>query len=158
MIVMKRFVPYFAILAIPVLFSCNQESNKGVANDKADSVLNTTCYQAIDGVDTAKMNVDETAAGKIKGKLYIKFEEKGPNDGTFEGEFRGDTLFVDYSFTINTTNKTVYKNPLAFLKKDGKLLMGVGQIQTTLGRSFFVKGKPIDFEKGRFQFAPVDCK
>lgn len=156
---MKRFLPYlFVFAAVPVFFSCNQESNNGAANDKADSVLNKTCYLAVDGPDSAKMMVDETAKGKIKGSLYIKFEEKGPNDGTFEGEFKGDTLFVDYSFTINTTNKTIYKNPLAFLKKDGKLLMGVGQIQTTLGRSFFVKGKPIDFEKGRFQFAPVDCK
>nr|WP_233174105.1 hypothetical protein [Pedobacter sp. ASV19] len=104
------------------------------------------------------MKIKTLSTGKIAGKLVINYLDKGKNDGVVEGNFKGDTLFVDYTFKIGTSNPTIYKNPLAFLKKDGKLVMGVGQIETSLGKSYFVKGKPINFDKGRFVFAPVDCK
>lgn len=113
---------------------------------------------AIDGKDTADLSIKTMNSGKVKGKLVINYAEKGKNDGEIAGAYSGDTLFVDYTFKIGNENKTIYKNPLAFLSKDGKLILGVGQIETTLGRSYFVKGKPISFDKGRFTFAPADCK
>ncbi|MNH42269.1 hypothetical protein D3C79_1039360 [compost metagenome] len=88
----------------------------------------------------------------------INYIDKGKNEGIVAGAYKGDTLFVDYTFKIGTENKTMYKNPLAFLKKDGKLILGVGQIETSMGKSYFVKGKPIDFEKGRFTFDSAVCK
>jgi hypothetical protein len=95
---------------------------------------------------------------KITGHLLINYIDKGKNEGLISGAYKGDTLFVDYTFKIGTENKTMYKNPLAFLKKDGKLILGVGQIETSMGKSYFVKGKPIDFEKGRFTFDTAVCK
>lgn len=155
---MKKPAFYFALLAFPVLFSCNQGGTEQTSANATDSLINEQCFVAVDGVDTANFNIKTLSSGKVSGDLTINFKEKGKNDGKVEGKFKGDTLFVDYTFKIGLENKTIYKNPLAFLKKDGKLILGVGQIQTTLGRSFFVKGKPISFEKGRFTFAPVDCK
>lgn len=153
----------FAAAASLLLFSCGQHNQSGSEKTDtlaklADTVVSTECFTAIDQQDTASLSLGTSADGKIKGKLLISFQEKGKNDGEIEGVYKGDTLFVDYTFKIGTTNKTVYKNPLALLKKDGKLIMGVGQIETSLGRSYFVKGKPISFEKGRFTFAPVACE
>ena len=156
---MKNLTFYVSAAAMLVFFGCGQSKQTDGAKTEraADSVLSTSCYLAVDKTDTASLSLNTLGNGKISGKLLIKFLDKGKNDGEVFGEFRGDTLFVDYTFKIGTTNETTYKNPLALLKKDGKLLMGVGQIETTLGRSYFVKGKPISFDKGRFGFAQVDC-
>lgn len=159
---MKKSALYLAFMAMPLMFSCTQGHNSGqmdgTTTAKTDSLASKECFIAIDGKDTADLKIHNLNSGKIAGHLTINYSEKGKNDGEIEGKFSGDTLFVDYTFKIGTANQTIYKNPLALLKKDGKLILGVGQIQTTLGRSYFVKDKPISFEKGRFTFAPVDCK
>lgn len=154
---------YLPVLAISLIFSCSQGENKSSAmtdslTSAMDTTGNKTCLLAIDEKDTATLTLQETSAGKVKGRLLISYHDKAKNDGEISGAYKGDTLFVDYTFKIGEANKTIYKNPLAFLKKDKQLLLGVGQIETTLGRSYFVKGKPISFDKGRFIFATVDCK
>ncbi|MNK31218.1 hypothetical protein D3C87_496450 [compost metagenome] len=160
---MKNSALYLSFLALPLLFSCNQDAQKN--KELKDSLAAVAkglapkeCYMAIDATDTARMTIRPELNDKVTGDLVINYKEKGKNDGSFVGAYKGDTLFVDYTFKIGTTNKTVYKNPLAFLKKDGKLILGVGQIETSVGKSYFVKGKPISFDKGRFTFATVDCK
>ncbi|WP_316842241.1 hypothetical protein [Pedobacter gandavensis] len=156
---MKKSILYLACLAVPLAYSCTQGNNsEKTAAAKADTTVSSECYVAIDGLDTADLHLKTSEKGKISGHLVINYKEKGKNDGEIAGKFSGDTLFVDYTFKIGTENPTIYKNPLAFLKKDGKLILGVGQIETSVGRSYFVKGKPISFDKGRFTFAPVDCK
>lgn len=159
---MKKPVYYLLFLiSFPFVFGCNQntsESKKDKAEAKADSLKKSDCFQAVDGRDTANLKIKTLSNGKITGRLVINYLDKGKNDGLVEGSFKGDTLYMDYSFKIGTSNPTQYKNPLAFLKKDGHLVMGVGQILTTLGKSYFAKDKPINFERGRFVFVPADCK
>lgn len=160
---MKNSALYLSLLALPLLFSCNQDAqrNKELKDSLAavaKGLAPKECYMAIDETDTARMTIRPGLNNKITGDLVINYKAKGKNDGAFVGAYKGDTLFVDYTFKIGTTNSTVYKNPLAFLKKDGKLILGVGQIETSVGKSYFVKGKPINFDKGRFTFATVECK
>ncbi|WP_131536829.1 hypothetical protein [Pedobacter nototheniae] len=158
---MKKTVFYLSFLAMPLAFSCNQAGKKANTSGNAsskDSVSNVQCYKADFEKDSADLKVETLSSGKIKGKLTVKYEKKPMNDGLIAGEFKGDTLFVNYTFKTGKDTVSVFTNPLAFLKKDGKLIMGVGQIETTLGRSYFVKGKPINFERGKFTFEPKDCK
>jgi len=157
--IMKNVTFYLSILALPLLFSCNQveKKNKKVV-DSLSQVVSKECFTAIDEKDTAHLTINNLAGGNVNGNLLIKYIDKGKNEGTIEGAYKGDTLFVDFTFKIGTVNKTIYKNPLAFLKKDGKLILGVGRIETSVGRSYFVKGMPINFNKGRFTFLPTDCK
>lgn len=160
---MKKSPLYLALLAVPLVYSCTQTGNKTtekadtVVTVKTDTLFEKQCFVAVDGKDTADLKL-KTSEGKVTGTLVINYAEKGKNDGQIAGAYKGDTLFVDYTFKIGKTNQTIYKNPLALLKKDGKLILGVGQIETTLGRSYFVKGMPIRFDKGRFTFAPQECK
>lgn len=160
MLKMKNSSVYLAIAVLPILFSCSQGGNSGTDDNavKTDTITNQQCYVAIDGKDTADLRLKTMSSGKVMGELLIKYAEKGKNEGEIAGTFKGDTLFVDYTFKIGDENKTTYKNPLAFLNKEGKLILGVGQIETTLGRSYFVKGKPISFDQGRFTFAPTECE
>lgn len=145
----------FAIAVIAFAASCGNTETKKVA-DKV--VGKQTCYMAVSDKDTAFLNLNVTEAGQVVGNLLIKYDGKDKNDGTVAGKFSGDTLFVDYTFSIGDTNKTVYKNPLALLKKDNQMVLGVGQIETTMGKSYFVRGKAINFERGKFTFDPTDCK
>ncbi|TKC04253.1 hypothetical protein [Pedobacter frigoris] len=158
---MKSSIFYLpAIAAVLVFFSCNQSDNKTTmasSDDSVNVVAKTECFISADKLDSAFLNLKTLKNGKVKGSLVFTFVEKGKNDGEIEGMFKGDTLYVDYTFKIGSS-QTIYKNPLALLKRDGKLILGVGQIETTLGRSYFVKGKPINFDKGRFTFIAADCQ
>ena len=156
---MKRNILYLALAAIPFAYACTQNNKTATgAKTKTDSLVNENCYAAGFEKDSAAMNVKILASGKVTGSLLVNYAEKPHNNGTINGKFNGDTLLVDYRFKTGEDTVKVYTNPLAFLKKDGKLIMGVGQIETTLGRSYFVKGKPINFEAGKFVFQGVDCK
>lgn len=146
-----------AITALALLASCsntNTESKK----ETTKVISKQECYVAVDGTDTAYLNLNITNAGDVAGDLLIKYTGKDQNIGKIAGKFSGDTLFVDYTFTVGETDQPIYKNPLALLKKEKQLVLGVGQIETTLGRSYFVKGKPINFERGKFTFEPTICK
>ncbi|RZL19732.1 MAG: hypothetical protein EOO89_02455 [Pedobacter sp.] len=156
---MKKSLYVLSILAVGALYSCSQGSEKKAETGatKLDSA-NMQCFDAADGVDSASLKLITDKDGKVTGSLLINYLEKGDSHGEILGKFNGDTLFVDYSFQIGATNTTFYKNPLAFLKKDGKLFMGVGQIETFLGKSSFVDNKRISFDRGRFVFSTADCK
>ncbi|WP_316803654.1 hypothetical protein [Pedobacter nototheniae] len=154
---MKRNLLYLTFAAIPFVFACNQ-SEKKADTAKKDSVINQTCYAASFEKDSAAIIVKTMESGKVTGSLLIKYANKPQNNGKIAGKFSGDTLYVDYRFNTGKDTTTVFTNPLAFLKKDGKLVMGVAQIETTMGRSYFVKGKPINYDAGKFIFETVPCK
>jgi len=154
---MKKTAFYLAFMVSPLMFSCNQTDSRK-SGGTSDTLLHEQCYISTFEKDTADLKVKTMSTGKVSGELLIKYDQKPMNKGTFEGTFKGDTLFVDYTFKEGKDTVTIYKNPLAFLKKNENLIMGVGQIETSMGRSYFVKGKPIDFEKGKFTFITKDCK
>ena len=154
---MKNKIIYFVFAAFPFAYACNS-TDKKAENAKADSILSQKCYASSFDKDSAAMIVKTMASGKVTGSLLIKYVEKPQNNGKIEGKFHGDTLLVDYRFNTGSDTTKAFTNPLAFLKKDGKLIMGVAQIETTLGRSYFVKGKPINYEVGKFTFDEVNCK
>ena len=154
---MKKNLLYIAFAAVPFIFACNQ-SEKKADSAKKDSVMSETCYASSFEKDSAAMILKTMASGKITGSLLVKYANKPQNKGEINGKFHGDTLLVDYRFNTGSDTTKAYTNPLAFLKKDGKLVMGVAQIETTLGRSYFVKGKPINYDAGKFTFIEVPCK
>ncbi len=156
---MRKTIPYLALIATGLLFSCGQSKHeKSEDQAAADTLTHQQCYKAVYEKDSADLTVETLASGKVKGKLVVNYQINPKNTGVIDGAFKGDTLYVDYSFKTGKDTVSVYTNPLVFLKKDGKLIMGVGQIETSLGRSYFVKGKPINFERGKFVFEPTDCK
>ncbi|WP_442589723.1 hypothetical protein ACSBL2_00535 [Pedobacter sp. AW31-3R] len=145
-----------ALTAITIM-SCTQNNQNKTALElvKPDPASASTCYKAIDGKDTVTLSLNR-ADNKVTGKLLFNYFQKDKHRGEITGEFKGDTLLVDYLSTIGD-QKTIYRNPLAFLKKDGKLVMGVGKIETAWGRNYFKKNEPIDYNKGRFVFEEVGC-
>lgn len=149
---MKKSIFLFSGIALLILQSCSSGNHN---TEVKDTVFTKTCYVAVDGKDTARLTLNTFSKG-VKGKLLVSYYRKAKNEGDIKGIFKGDTLLVDYGFRVGD-QKTWYKNPLAFLNQNGQLIMGIGQMQNTWGRTYFKKGEPIDFKSGRFIFEPVPC-
>ncbi|MBK0382804.1 hypothetical protein I5M32_07510 [Pedobacter sp. SD-b] len=147
------------ILAIPlsllILASCNSNNKRSGAKDSLATFNKQTasCYRAISNTDTATLSFDQKDA-KVVGELAFNFKDKDDSKGTISGEFKGDTLFVDYTFKLKGAD---YKNPQVFLKRGDELVQGSGELEMYLGRTYFKKGAPINFENG-FVFEPINCK
>lgn len=156
---MKKLVLSCLILSLAGLQSCkNEEKQKEIeaVNAEAEKVVSTQCYKAIYEDDTIDLKLNTLKNGKISGDMSMKVSGAAERMGEVKGEFHGDTLFADYTFTEGTNKKT-FKNPMAFLKKDKQLILGNGTMQTTMGVTYLVKDKPIDFERVKYKFDSVDC-
>lgn len=150
------------ISASVILFfiaACNRSSDKTASQKEADTVASAApeCYIAVFEKDTAHMSIQRLDTAKVQGDLLIKYGSNPKNEGKLAGQFRGDTLFADYTYTVGTYTEKISKNPLAFLVKGDSLILGIGQIETYVGRSYFKPGAPIDFDKGRFRFVKTEC-
>jgi hypothetical protein len=156
---MKKLILSCLILSLAGLQSCkNEEKQKETEAAKAEGekVVSTQCYKAIYEDDTIDLKLNTLKNGKISGNMLMKVSGAAERIGEIEGEFRGDTLFADYTFTEGA-NKKAFKNPMAFLQKDRQLILGNGTMQTTMGVTYLVKDKPIDFERVKYKFDSIDC-
>ncbi|MGL2993193.1 hypothetical protein [Flavobacterium sp. TSSA_36] len=153
---MKNNILMCTILSCLGLVSCKKETEPAKKID--ETPVSVACYQAVYEKDTAILKVNTLKDGSIAGDMVLKEFETPTKEGTISGKFSGDTLLVDYSFMVGPTDKTIFKNPLALLKKGNELILGNGKIETYLGKTYFVKGQPIDYEKVKYKFTKMDCK
>jgi len=152
------------IAAIVFLFGCGQGGQKAETKSfiPKDFKLGKHCYVARFEKDSANLSFDIGASGKINGALYIGYGEITPpatereiDSGGVTGEFKGDTIFLDYQFK---SGKSMYNNPVALLLRGDSLTLGSGKVMNYLGRTYFDPATPIDFIKSRFRFKAVECK
>nr|WP_315252078.1 hypothetical protein [uncultured Flavobacterium sp.] len=157
---MKKLSLFFLLLTCFGFESCKKDQNPndaGATKAKEEKPISVACYKALYENDTINLTINTLKNGKITGDMVMKIENMPNKVGEIAGKFRGDTLFADYSFIQGTNAKVTFKNPMAFLKYGNELILGSGKIETYLGRSYFVKGTPIDFEKVKYKFTIVDC-
>ncbi|TKC08405.1 hypothetical protein FA048_14725 [Pedobacter polaris] len=138
-------------LAIFLLSNCTQQ--KAVKHQM--DAKHTICYTATDQRDTAWLKID-TANQHILGELTFTYQNGNHYEGLVKAVMKGDTLKGYYSFRLNKVDKW-YKNPIALLKKENTLTMGIGEMMTLWGSGFFDKSVPIDYEKARFVFEQTGC-
>lgn len=157
---MKKVILFCLLFMGIITVSCNKnQSQKTDQNKKlTEKPISVQCYKSIYESDTIDLKINILKAGEISGNMQMKLLDLPIKVGKIAGEFRGDTLFVDYTFTQGTNEKVVFKNPMAFLKNGKELILGNGKIESYLGASYFAKGEPIDFENVKYKFSSVDCK
>jgi len=154
-----KAISSYLLLSLILLAGCNQNQQQSDNTDtgsvipESKDALAMECFEATVGKDSASLKVNNLN-GKITGLLAFNFLEKDDSHGEIKGEFKGDTLFVDYIFKAEGR---ISKNPLVFLKRDGKLVQGYGEIKTYLGKTYFTDHASLKFEDG-FTFEPVECK
>jgi hypothetical protein len=152
---MKNLGLFCFLLTCIGLESCKKDAE--TPNAKTEEPTSVACYQALYEKDTVELKINSLKNGKVTGEMVMKILDRPKKVGKVAGEFRGDTLFVDYTFYQGANEKKVFKNPMAMLKKGEELILGSGKIETYLGKSYFVKDTPIDFEKVKYKFTTVDC-
>lgn len=160
---MKRIL-ICSIIALAAV-SCNKKTetsnvnsadSSGVFTDEesvADSTLAATtgCYMQVTGNDTLFAQIDDNL-GTVTGKLHYKNHQKDSSFGDLLGSSVGDTIKVDYTFRSEGSLST---REIWFLKKDGKLLEGIGPFDKTGEK--YANYKNIKFGDGHVLDA-VDCK
>jgi hypothetical protein len=135
--------------------SCKKDTTEKVV--VVEKPISVQCYKAVYEKDTLNLKINTLKDGKLTGAMEMAIFNLPKKVGELTGEVRGDTLFASYTFTEGGTKNKTFKNPMAFLKRGNELILGNGEIETTMGASYFVKGKPIDFDQVKYKFTAVDC-
>lgn len=148
---MKNTTLLIVLFAVLFMSSCNF-----FGRDEPLDPSKFNCYIAINKGDTAWLDIDTTDQ-KIKGLLTMSYGGKKRYHGEIKGTIKNDTLNAHYDFKVNKVDKW-YRNPVSFLRKDNKLIMGVGDIVMVWGSGVFKEGVPVDYDKGRFVFERTVCK
>ncbi|TKC10406.1 hypothetical protein FA048_09455 [Pedobacter polaris] len=146
----KIILPLTGIIFLAT--GCNFFKKEEEALDKFKLI----CYIAIDKGDTAWLSID-TSNRKMNGLLTMSYGGIKKFDGQVKGTINGDTLKGHFDFKLNKIDKW-YRNPVAFLKKEEKLVMGVGETILVWGSGFHDEKVPIDYDRGRFIFEKTICK
>ena len=162
---MKKLIHPVVYAVLVALISCDQRPKQPEKINTGNLRPGKHYYMAIFEKDSARLTVNVAATGRITGTLLIKYTntdtvtlKRQPTDGTFVGEFKGDTLRADYTFNSGPKGKTLYTNPIALLHKGDSMVMGHGRIYDYLGRTYFDDRTPIIYTKSRFTFLPADRK
>lgn len=158
--IMKNLGIFCLLLACIGLQSCKKnEVQKELKSTEiqAEGPISVQCYKALYEQDTVDLKINTLKDGKVTGDMVMKIIDMPQKTGTISGSFKGDTLFIDYSFFQGTYEKKIFKNPMALLKRNEELILGSGKIETYLGKSYFVKDVPLDFENVKYKFKIVDC-
>ena len=158
---MKKTGLLCLVLVCIVFESCQKNQNQkdtGSPQVKIEKPTSVECYKSLYEKDTIELKINTLKNGDITGNMVMKIIDNPEKVEKISGKSHGDTLFFDYTFIQGTNDRATFKNPMAMLKKEGGLVLGSGKIETYLGRSYFAKGTPIDFERVKYKFTKVECK
>lgn len=112
----------------------------------------TSCYLHTHERDSVRLSIT-VATDSARGTLHFKNYQIDSSQGTVEGRFRGDTLFVIYDFQAEGSHNRTEE---AFLKRGADLIRGIGHREQVGNTYRFTNHGTIDFEAGQI-FQPVPC-
>jgi len=153
------------VAASTLLAACNNEKKTETITDSATvNPVDTTvtandqnfangCYAYIKNRDTASLTL-KVDGEEVTGDLSYKLFEKDSNKGTIAGEFKGDTIIAEYDFNSEGVRSI---REIVFLKKDGKLYEGFGDVETKGTKVVFKNRATLKFDGG-LVFDPTACK
>lgn len=161
---MKNYIVAAAILMAAI--ACEKKSTEKIntattppdsvtvpeSNEPMESSTRQTCYLSAVGKDSVFLSLDDNL-GTITGKLRYKNHEKDSSYGDVSGSQNGDTIKLFYTFQSEgmTSNREIY-----FLKKDGKLLEGIGEQKTEGSEAVYSNPSAVKYENGHTLKA-TDC-
>ncbi|WP_297984110.1 hypothetical protein [uncultured Chryseobacterium sp.] len=148
---MKKII-LAASVAVAFL-SCEKKQTETVSNNtntpvednytvEDESIGAKKCYIQGTGNDTLYVSLDDNL-GTVSGRMYYKNHQKDSSFGDVVGSSNGDTIKVDYTFQTEGATST---REIWFLKKDGKLLEGIGNLDASGTR--YADYKKIKFDGG----------
>jgi len=123
------------------------------SNDAPAEKETAISYRAIYKSDTATLH------GKFTGKAFygqmeVNYNGAYKDSGEVNGIIKGDSLLGTFHFQHYGIEQW-HRIPIALLKKDRKLIMGVGEMEVKMNMTFFKKNVPIDYEHVKFVFEKI---
>jgi hypothetical protein len=141
---MKK-IQLFALGAAWLIISCG-EPTKEAKPETAGPASSATeeCYAFTGDGDT--VNLQMAISGQdVTGALIHNLDEKDRNKGTISGKLKGDTILADYRFSSEGAESV---REIVFLKKDGMLYEGYGEMEDKNGKLQFIKNTNLQFTNG----------
>lgn len=111
-------------------------------------------YQAIAKEDTANLKIKLTDR-TFYGQLEINYNGQFKDSGEVSGIVKGDSLLGTYNYE-HYGIKEPHRIPIALIKKDKKLIMGVGSMVIYMNIMFFDKKIPVDYQHPKFIFKKIN--
>ena len=147
-----KLYQYLIIAGFGALAACQSAENKTTNSEQSTSSTKQACYSYTNNRDAATLMV-MTSGHVVTGELSYKLFEKDSNNGTIKGEMRGDTLVADYTFNAEGKQST---RQVAFLKGDGKLIEGYGEVINQEDKVVFKSISTLKFG-GAISFKEINC-
>lgn len=146
------------LVVVTQLFTaCQSENNKkdidSTLTSEKINISETYCYSFIKNNDTAKLNFINTN-GITTGELSYSLYQKDKNKGIIEGEMKGDTLIVDYTFDSEGSESV---REVVFLQRNNQLIEGFGDVEEKDGKTVFKDKSKLIFGNS-IVFKKVDCQ
>lgn len=147
----------YLIAIVTILFTACQNRTNELDNEIAidKNIVNVSdvqCYAYIKNRDTANLSFT-TTNGIIVGELSYQLYEKDSNEGIIEGEMKGDTLILDYTFNSEGIES---ERQVVILRKGNQLFEGYGDMEEKKGKLIFKDVSSLNF-KGGIVFNKIDC-
>ncbi len=101
------------------------------------------CYAVVLKQDSISLNISVKDSSLESGELNYNFFEKDKNQGTLVGNFKGDTLFADYTFMSEGKSSV---REVVFLKKGNIFIEGYGDVEEKDGKTVFKDKKKLFFD------------
>lgn len=139
----NKVIVLFSMLLLASIYGCDFKSKKE----------EYTTYRAINGKDTAVLSIS-IDKNRFWGRYEIIYGKMGKDSGEVRGEFIGDTLRGTYKFISFGGSKK--QAPIAFLKKNNKLLLGKGVASSLMDMPVYMSDFPIDYNDPEFVFEEIN--
>lgn len=139
---MKNKILVFVVIC-SVFFSCKKAEPKveNTPMQLEQEAVTKECYEYAKNKDTIQLKLiikNKSVSGEMSYKLY----EKDKNEGVIEGTMVGDTLFADYKFISEGVESF---RQVAFVKKNGTIVEGYGEVEERKGKIVFKNKKALKF-------------
>lgn len=138
---LKSFCFLFLMLALMV--SCNSKEEK--------KIYKQVLYRAVNDKDTATLALN-ISDKRFYGRYEISYHKIGKDSGDVRGDIKENTLTGDFHFISN--GGSWKRIPLAFLKKENKLVQGNGVVGTYMNLPCFIQGT-LNYNNPKFVFEEV---
>jgi hypothetical protein len=136
--------PFFIFaLSLIVLASCNNKTKNKETVAVSNKINETAaCYSYSKDNDSVILHITITD-NLASGDLVYNYFQKDKNIGKINGEMKGDTLYVEYTFQSEGVNSV---REVAFLKKGNEWIEGYGDLEEQSGKMVFKNKATLNFK------------
>jgi len=133
------------ILCIGIAFLISACTSKEAKHDQVKKL-----YYSVNKSDTAQLNIVLNEK-EFYGQYEINYGGLYKDSGDVSGVIKRDTLKGTYRYQHYGT-EAWHRIPISLLKKENKLIMGIGVMEIYMNMTFFKKTVPIDYQNPKFVF------